>query len=614
MKKAALFAVVAVLLAISLPAFAQEFPDVPPDHWAYDAVQELVNVGVIQGYPDGTYGGKRAMSRYEFAEAVAKLVPYIEEKVSAMVAGGPGGVGPAGPPGPAGAPGVGAEQLAAIQKLVDEFRDELAALGVDVEALRRDVAALNERVTALEEEVARVRFTGEANLIGRGEVRNSNFPAVDKDLRVLSVGAIPADRDNPLRNSKFLTDLEFALKGRVSEDASVNALIATGNYFQDLAFANNFGVPSAEVDDFTLWNLYLDGAMKLGPLGTAQVIVGRYPFQLTPLTMKFVDPDSYTYIPKLDNGDFVLDGGRASFNFGRVSLTAFAGKAQPIADLISPDLMMPGSVTGIEVAQVAGARAVIGAGSIGNVGLTYYQAGAPPIFGRSTITGADINTSFGNVGLAGEWAQSEPNDALLLAFPLSDEDNTAWNAKLNFNVGSLAIGAGYSVVETNYAAPGYWSRLATLVNPTNVKGAMGSLSYALGSRITLVAEGQFLQPDNDAAGQVVSARTSINQGRILNMAANQLDKITYWKAGLKYALTSTNSVDLGWEQVTLAPTSIGPPNDTEERLISVGLGHTINPNASLKLLYQIVSVEFGDATTATDMRGGVATAQFQLKY
>lgn len=614
MKKAALFVFVAVLLAISLPAFAQEFPDVPPDHWAYDAVQELVNAGIIQGYPDGTYGGKRAMSRYEFAEAVAKAIPAIEERIKAGLGeGGVGAQGPKGDVGPQGPPGVGAEQLAALQKLVDEFRDELAALGVDVEALRRDVAALNERVTALEEEVARVRFTGEANFIARGEVQNTNNIVFDKDARILSVGAGIADRDNPLRNSKFLTDLEFGMKARVSSDASVNALIAAGNYFQDFAFADRFGTKSTELDDFTVWNLYLDGAMKLGPLGAAQVVVGRYPFQLTPLTMKFVDPDSYTYIPKMDSGDFVLDGGRASFNFGRVGLTAFAGKAQPIADLISPDLMMPGfSFSGTEIAQVAGARAVIGTGFLGNIGLTYYQAGTNPPAGRSTVTGADINTSFGSIGLAGEWAQTEPNDALLAAFPGSDDDNTAWMAKLNFNLGSLAVGAGFSTVETNYAAPGYWMRLATLVNPVNVKGPMANLSYALGSKITLTAEGQFLEPDDDAA--LISARTSIDQGRVLNMGGAAVDKITYWRAGLKYALTSSNSVDLGWEQVTVEPTAAGSPEDTEERLISLGLGHSFNPNASLKLLYQIINFELGDIGSATDFRGGVATAQFQLKY
>ncbi|MHB1456581.1 MAG: S-layer homology domain-containing protein, partial [Armatimonadota bacterium] len=63
MKKTMIMVIMIMVLAISLPVFAQEFPDVPTDHWAYPAVQQLAEAGIIQGYPDGTFGGKRAMTR-----------------------------------------------------------------------------------------------------------------------------------------------------------------------------------------------------------------------------------------------------------------------------------------------------------------------------------------------------------------------------------------------------------------------------------------------------------------------------------------------------------------------------------------------------------------------
>jgi len=600
MKKAAL--VITVLLAISLPVFAQEFPDVPPDHWAYDAVQELVDAGVIQGYPDGTFGGKRAMSRYEFAEALAKAIPAIQEMIAAGMPGGvPGPAGPAGAAGPVGPPGAGAEEVAAIRKLVDEFRDELAALGVDVEALRRDVAALNERVTALEEEVARVRFTGEANLIATGEVLNTGA-AFDVDSRPLAAGAAAGQENNPLANSSVFTDLQFGMKAKVSEDASLNALIAAGDYLK-------FALADQALADFVLWNLNMDGAVKLGPLGAAQVCVGRFPFQLTPLTLKFVDPDSYANVTKLDSGDYVLDGGTASFNLGKVALTAFAAKANPISDLISPDITGP--TTDLEVSQIAGARAVIGTGLVGNLGLTYAQAATSP--GRGEVFGADINTNIGSVGIAAEYAQSEPNGALNTSLGGGfDEDNTAWNAALSYQTGNLALKGGFSTIEKNFSTAGYWSRIGRAVNLTNVKGPSASLTYALSPRISLSAEGQFLEPDDNAF--TVSGRTAINQGRVVSAS---VDKVTAWKAGIKYGLTAANSVDLGWEQVKWEPTTAG--NSTEERYISIGIGHSFNPNASLKLLYQIVEYEAGGPTPYTtqatpDYRGGRAEAQFQLKY
>ena len=53
------------------------FADVPADHWAYTAVNTLQKAGIVIGYPDGTYGGRRAMTRYEFAVAIARLLPQI---------------------------------------------------------------------------------------------------------------------------------------------------------------------------------------------------------------------------------------------------------------------------------------------------------------------------------------------------------------------------------------------------------------------------------------------------------------------------------------------------------------------------------------------------------
>jgi hypothetical protein len=53
-----------------------ELADVP-DGWEYQAVDTLQKAGIVFGYPDGTYGGRRAMTRQDFAVAIARLVPLI---------------------------------------------------------------------------------------------------------------------------------------------------------------------------------------------------------------------------------------------------------------------------------------------------------------------------------------------------------------------------------------------------------------------------------------------------------------------------------------------------------------------------------------------------------
>lgn len=50
------------------------FPDVPSNHWAYDAVSDLSRRGLVEGYPDGTFGGDRLLTRYEFAEIVYRAI------------------------------------------------------------------------------------------------------------------------------------------------------------------------------------------------------------------------------------------------------------------------------------------------------------------------------------------------------------------------------------------------------------------------------------------------------------------------------------------------------------------------------------------------------------
>ena len=128
MKKSLVLAM-AMALGVTASAYAANpFSDVPAGHWAYDAVNKLAAEGVVDGYPDGTYGGDKLMTRYEMAQIVAK----------AMAKG------------------------ANVDKLAAEFADELDSLGV--------------RVANLEKKADNVKVTGEVRYSYRdvdGDV-NSN--------------------------------------------------------------------------------------------------------------------------------------------------------------------------------------------------------------------------------------------------------------------------------------------------------------------------------------------------------------------------------------------------------------------------------------------------------
>lgn len=106
-----------------------QLSDVRPTDWAFQALQSLVErYGCIVGYPDKTYRGNRALSRYEFAAGLNACMDRVSELIAAATADL-----------------VRKEDLATIQKLQEEFASELAVL-------RGRVDALKARTTTLEKQ------------------------------------------------------------------------------------------------------------------------------------------------------------------------------------------------------------------------------------------------------------------------------------------------------------------------------------------------------------------------------------------------------------------------------------------------------------------------------
>ncbi|HOS94134.1 MAG TPA: S-layer homology domain-containing protein, partial [Armatimonadota bacterium] len=103
---------------VAPPAKAGMPADVAFDHWAYDAVADMYDAGLLEGYPDGTFKGNNSLTRYEFAMALARTLWTIKtnpeykgpkgdkgDTGAAGPAGPKGDTGPAGPAGPAGPKG-----------------------------------------------------------------------------------------------------------------------------------------------------------------------------------------------------------------------------------------------------------------------------------------------------------------------------------------------------------------------------------------------------------------------------------------------------------------------------------------------------------------------------
>ena len=124
MKKILAIAAVAALTAGVSAYAANPFSDVSTSDWAYQAVSQLSDQGIVEGYPDGTFRGQRNITRYELAQIIARLMANEDQ--------------------------FNAEQRATIDKLAGEYADELDNLGV--------------RVSNLEAKVGNISWSGDARM------------------------------------------------------------------------------------------------------------------------------------------------------------------------------------------------------------------------------------------------------------------------------------------------------------------------------------------------------------------------------------------------------------------------------------------------------------------
>jgi len=666
MKNTAYLLAVAVL-ACGAPVFAQgAFQDVPTDHWAYDAVNQLQKDGIVIGYPDGTYGGKRAMSRYEFATAIARLLPMIvqtEADLSHLVtkvdlANQLKDLAKKADP-PDLSKFATKDDVNAIRKLVDEFRDELAALGVDVEALKRDLAALCARVEALEVEQKRVRITGNVNVFAVATDANRGI-VVDQDGR--QTGSFnnplpfesPGDANTIGRTIGTVNDFDLNIVGRVSDTVAAIATINYGNYLNYIRWLDDFvdgarptskndfqpydvveGVkePVADsksfVDGFFPMYLYIDWAMCKG-----DVQVGRLPLQFTPYTLKKIDVDTYTDNLKTDDGNYPVDGIKVAYDFGGVDLVLFAAKSnendylvngltgQPNSGLFGADsasgwfrsgapfnLAEGHAVGGLDlIAQSAGARLTIGTPWNGTLGLTYYQAwsqedwrDAPDEadYDQARVFGADLNILIGSKwSFIGSWTECDTlaSDRAPGVTNITD-DNTAWDVKLAGGFGKLGLGAGYKNIGFNFAAAGYWDKIGRWANPTNIKGPYVDLCYPIFGQLTFAANGEFLNFINNSPGQEVT--------------------ITKAQGGLKWGFSKTNSLDVNYQLVNWDEGVTGV-TDAKETYLTVGWAHQMSPNAGFKVAYQFINYSTGNDGGPYgedgDYKGGLGVVQFGVSF
>ena len=222
MKTKVLAALAATMAVGATCAFAANpFVDVPSDSWAYKSVVELADAGIIQGVDGQYFQGNRNITRYEAAEMVAKAMAHMDK--------------------------ASVEQRALINKLADEYADELNNLGV--------------RVSALENRVGNVKLTGDAR------IRYIHQSEGDKDKA-----------GNPV-NAATKNDDSWSYRVRVRANAQVNdrTKVTYGISTNSISFADNSTASNSDNN-----NIYTDLANVDYNFGgnNWDLLVGRYEYDM----------------------------------------------------------------------------------------------------------------------------------------------------------------------------------------------------------------------------------------------------------------------------------------------------------------------------------------------
>ena len=273
MMKAKVLAALAATMAVSATcAFAANpFVDVPTDSWAYKSVVELADSGIVQGVDGKYFEGNRNITRYEAAEMVAKAMAHMDRAT--------------------------VEQRALINKLADEYADELNNLGV--------------RVSNLENKVGNIKFTGDARL--RYRYQNDNKSKEDDnswDYRIRLRGTAQVN-DRVTATVGLSTDNQnFGANGQ-AHDGSNDVFADIINV--DYAFGSNWKVSAGRTSAYILGGSRSYGYQYGDVFDRAQLQFNNGKFAVTGGYGKFKEGDIAGGLEKWDGEEVEMEGVKTAY-------------------------------------------------------------------------------------------------------------------------------------------------------------------------------------------------------------------------------------------------------------------------------------------------------------
>lgn len=647
--------VLAVVLGICVTASAQQ--DVPPGHWAYEAVQTLIRQGILKGYPDGSFRGNSPVTRYEFAVAlrdalreVSHLVQNLSEEIKRSTSPPPSSVAP--PPIIDLVPDYRGllrvipestaerlqrleEQTRILNRLLDEFQRDLQALSEDVGRLRSEISQTENQIRLLEQRIRqRAQVNGTLDMIGRGAHGIDGKGAVDQNGY--------AFRGGLLNNAHAIQELSLQVRADISPEVLAEATLVVGNALTYFGSASQFapGVLRAPgATDFLLWKADVRFPVYLfGRRGS--VSLGRIENRMTPLTLWRPDVDVYTLLPRYDNGYYSMDGLKFQIDTDLVSLMLYAARHNAVNTNLLSDFM-----------RVSAGNDAVNLFQPGNplrqrpnripYGIVHarHSAGASATFrlGRAISVGAqfltldawrDVPTVFGTVNQVNVWGwqvEIEASDRWKLAavYAQSDllhhgdnrlnKDNWAFLAKVQYSAGKEAlIWFGYRDFRPYFAPPGYWGRIGYWHNPTDLRGIDVGLRARIGN-VAMDARGGFYAGTGKAAPP---AGFGTDDEVVHLVVHTQWQALPRWGFSLSYEGAMWNLKD---PQRFNPSAGLSAPGKPMEHYATFGVRYDLSRDTMLRALYQAIFTDAKGVASYSLLgsdkeRGGVAVLQLSTAF
>jgi hypothetical protein len=263
-----------------------------------------------------------------------------------------------------------------------------------------------------------------------------------------------------------------------------------------------------------------------------------------------------------------------------------------------------GGFGGAIVNQLAGAHLWVPIGKDGNIDLSYVLLQADNTVGGGGGAnamqdyGIDADYKFGNAVKA--WGGYSKTDVSLGTHNVNNKNDQRMTGYLGYEASNWGVSGGYKYIEPLFAAPGYWGRIGTVWNPTNIEGFDGAGHIDLAKMFMLKGTFEYYT----GTGRAGFAGTS--------------QKVTRGTADLGYKFGSGVGVDLGFEDDTY--TGLGGGTKPQQLWYNLGASYDFSDNAKFSLLWQISDLTNGGGALAgsvfggTTNRGGLITTQFSIKF